>query len=110
VRGVDEHTETARDLLARVKANLLVGHYEDDELILGYIRAALDYAESYQKVSYSRKPLPPSTEQAVVMLASHFYESRDGSTGGFFADSTAASGAVWAAVKRLLDINKNYHF
>jgi hypothetical protein len=40
------------------------------------------------------------------MLSSHFYESRDGSTGGFFADSTAASGAVWAAMKRLLDVNK----
>ena len=27
--------------------------------------------------------MPPTTEQAVIMLSSHFYESRDGSTGGF---------------------------
>ncbi len=32
--------------------------------------------------------MPATTEQAVIMLASHFYESRDGSTGGFFADNT----------------------
>ena len=25
------------------------------------------------------------------MLSSHFYESRDGSTGGFFADNTGAA-------------------
>ena len=30
--------------------------------------------------------MPATPEQAVIMLASHFYESRDGSTGGFFAD------------------------
>ena len=32
--------------------------------------------------------MPATTEQAVIMLSSHFYESRDGSTGGFFADNT----------------------
>ncbi len=34
--------------------------------------------------------MPPTTEQAVIMLSSHFYESRDGSTGGFFADNVQA--------------------
>ena len=29
------------------------------------------------------------------MLASHFYESRDGSTGGFFSDNVQAGQQVW---------------
>ena len=37
--------------------------------------------------------MPPTTEQAVIMLSSHFYESRDGSTGGFFADKRAGRSA-----------------
>ena len=28
---------------------------------------------------YQANPMPPTTEQAVIMLSSHFYESRDGS-------------------------------
>jgi len=31
--------------------------------------------------------MSPVTEQAVIMLSSHFYESRDGSNRGFFADT-----------------------
>jgi len=40
------------------------------------------------------------------MLSSHFYESRDGSTGGFFADNTNAATQVWQTVHRLLAMNK----
>jgi len=99
---------TARmtDLLKKVKANLLLQHDEDDMLLLGYIAAALDYAESYQKIQYGRRKLPPTTEQAVVMLSSHFYESRDGGTGGFFSDYVGSVGNVWQAVNRLLSMNK----
>ena len=32
---------------------------------------------------YTDNSMPPTTEQAVIMLSSHLYESRDGSTGGF---------------------------
>ena len=39
---------------------------------------------------------------AVIMLSSHFYESRDGSTGGFFADNTGAAQQVWNTVNLLL--------
>jgi hypothetical protein len=92
-------------LLPIVKANLVIEHNADDELLLGYIRAAVDYAESYQKRKYRRK-LPPSTEQAIVILASNFYESRDGSTAGFFADNVGAGNAVWTAARRLLDMHK----
>ena len=93
-------------LLAKVKANLILSHDKDDELLRGFIRAAVDYAEGYQKIKYGRKKLPPATEQAVIMLASHFFESRDGSTAGFFADSTGAAGQVWVTVNRLLLMNK----
>ena len=36
------------------------------------------------------------------MLASHFYESRDGSTGGFFADNMQAGQQVWNTVNTLV--------
>jgi hypothetical protein len=94
--------------LPKVKANLILTHDEDDDLLLTLIRAAVDYAENYQKVVYDEGYLPPSTEQAIIMLTSHFYESRDGSSAGFFADSTAAAGQVWQTVNRLLLMNKTW--
>lgn len=78
-------------LLEKVKANLILEHSADDELLSQYITAAVSYAESYQHIEegyYTENEMPATTEQAVIMLASHFYESRDGSTGGFFADNT----------------------
>ena len=68
------------DLLDKVKANLILYHNEDDELIRGYINAAICYAESYQKMNsgyYLNNEMSQTTEQAVIMLATHFYESRD---------------------------------
>jgi uncharacterized phage protein (predicted DNA packaging) len=94
-------------LIPKVKLNLILTHDEDDGLLRNIIRAALDYAKTYQKRVRWGKTLPPSTEQAVIMLASHWYESRDGSTGGFFADNTHASEAVWQTVHRLLLLNRN---
>jgi len=96
------------DLLAKVKANLILAHDADDALLENYIKAAIDYAEGFQKVTYGENPFPPATEQAIIMLSSHFYESRDGSTAGFFADSTAAADHVWKAVNRLLLMNKTW--
>ena len=52
--------------------------------------------------------MPPTTEQAVIMLASNFYESRDGSTGGFFADSVNASKQVWETVNLLLRLDRRW--
>lgn len=99
------------ELLQKVKQNLILEHNEDDELLKMYITAAVSYAESYQHIPenfYSEKPMPPTTEQAVIMLASHFYESRDGSTGGFFADSTNASAQVWNTVNLLLRLDRRW--
>lgn len=98
-------------LLPKVKANLVLEHNEDDGLLKGYIRAAVSYAESYQHVSegwYSENPMPPTTEQAVIMLSSHFYESRDGSTAGFFGDSVQAGQQVWNTVNMLLRLDRKW--
>ena len=99
------------ELLQKVKQNLILEHNADDELLKVYITTAVSYAESYQHIPenyYSENPMPPTTEQAVIMLASHFYESRDGSTGGFFADSTNASAQVWNTVNLLLRLDRNW--
>ena len=98
-------------LLTKVKANLILEHDADDALLMGYIEAAVSYAESYQHLTagtYGAAPMPPTTEQAVIMLASHFYESRDGSTGGFFADSVQAGQQVWNTVNLLLRLDRNW--
>ena len=99
------------ELLQKVKQNLILEHNADDELLKVYITTAVSYAESYQHIPenyYSENPMPPTTEQAVIMLASHFYESRDGSTGGFFADSTNASAQVWNTVNLLLRLDRDW--
>ena len=100
-------------LLEKVKANLILEHDSDDELLQQYIAAAVSYAESYQHLSagtYEAAVMPPTTEQAVIMLASHFYESRDGSTGGFFADNVQAGQQVWDTVNTLLRLDRNWVF
>lgn len=98
-------------LFEKVKANLILEHDNDDALLEMYIAAAVSYAESYQHLvegHYSHHEMPPTTEQAIIMLASHFYESRDGSTGGFFADSALAGQTVWNTVNLLLRLERNW--
>ena len=98
-------------LLTKVKQNLILEHSVDDGLLLGFIPAAVSYAESYQHIpagTYQVDPMPPTTEQAVIMLASHFYESRDGSTGGFFSDNVQAGKQVWETVNLLLRLDRNW--
>ena len=98
-------------LLQRVKDNLILTHSVDDALLESYITAAVAYAESYQHIAegyYQDHPMPPTTEQAVVMLTSHFYESRDGSTGGFFQDNPQAAQQVWNTVNLLLRLDRDW--
>ena len=99
------------ELLTKVKENLILEHSADDALIERFITAAISYAESYQHIpagTYAEKAMPPTTEQAVIMLSSHFYESRDGSTGGFFADSVQAGKQVWETVNLLLRLDREW--
>lgn len=101
----------ANELLKQVKENLIITFDDDDSLILSFINAAISYAESYQHITegtYNVMPMSATTVQAIVMLASHFYESRDGSTGGFFANSTDASDQVWKTVNLLLRMDRNW--
>ena len=102
---------TTDNLLPKVKSNLILSHDADDELLLHYIKAAVAYAESYQHVPegyYSEHTMPPTTEQAVIMLSSHLYESRDGSTAGFFADNVQAGQQVWNTVNMLLRLDRDW--
>lgn len=98
-------------LLEKVKHNLILTHNEDDELLERLLAAAISYAESYQHIPadwYAGHDMSPATEQGVIMLASHFYESRDGGTAGFFANNPQAAQQVWAAVNALLRLDREW--
>ena len=98
-------------LLLKLKQNLILEHSADDALLQSYLTAAVAYAESYQHIpegTYKETAMPATTEQAVIMLASHFYESRDGSTGGFFADNPQAANQVWNTVNLLLRLDRDW--
>jgi hypothetical protein len=99
------------ELLGKVRQNLILEHEVDDPLLKNYITAAVSYAESYQHLTagfYQENPMPPTTEQAIIMLSSHFYESRDGSTGGFFSDNVQAGQQVWNTVNLLLRLDREW--
>jgi uncharacterized phage protein (predicted DNA packaging) len=99
------------ELLTKVKQNLILEHSVDDELLIQFITAAISYAESYQHIEegyYQENAMSETTKQAIIMLVSHFYESRDGSTGGFFADNVNASSQVWNTVNLLLRLNREW--
>jgi uncharacterized phage protein (predicted DNA packaging) len=107
------NTVTAIDiLLPEVKENLILDHDEDDVLLKRCITNAIAYAETYQKKptgAYSNiNDMPLTTRQAVVMLASHYYESRDGSTGGFFTVSVLASTKVNEVVNNILRLERDW--
>ncbi len=102
---------TANDLLGQVKSNLIITFNDDDSLLVSLISAAISYAEGYQHLDegyYKTHEMSDRTKQAIIMLTSHFYESRDGSTGGFFADSTNASDQTYKAVHRLLMLDREW--
>ena len=109
--GITDLMVNPYDFIARVKQNLIISFDDDDELIESFITAAINYAESYQHHEegyYQSNEMSETTKQAVVMLASHFYESRDGSSGGFFSNSTDASKAAFEAVNNLLRLDRNW--
>lgn len=98
-------------ILERVKKNLIIDFTDDDGIICSYIAAAVSYAEGYQHLErnyYQTNEMSETTVQGVVMLASHFYESRDGSTAGYFANSPQAAAEVWNTVNRLLILDREW--
>ena len=111
-RNKKSAADISDDLLQEVKDNLILDHDEDDKLIKMYIRNAAAYAESFQKKpagTYKRADdMPLTTKQAVIMLASHYYESRDGATGGYFAVSVRAGEHVWEVIRPMLQLEKEW--
>ena len=106
-------------LLQACKDNLIIATNDDDTLLTGYISAAIAYAEAYQHLEagyYTTTPegaatpneMTPHTRQAVIMLVTHWYESRDGGTGGFFADNTGAADRSMDAIHTLLRMDRDW--
>jgi len=96
-------------LLTKVKKNLIIDHKKDDSLLKGMVEAAISYTEGYQHRKagwYETQPMSPSTERAIIMLSSHFYESRDGSSAGFYGDNAQAAQQVWRAVQDLMRMDR----
>lgn len=99
------------ELIGLVKQNLIIEHDSDDELIGSFVEAAISYAQGFQHLPegyYDTEPMSEATRQGVVMLATHFFESRDGATAGFWADKPEAARAVWAAVNTLLRLDRDW--
>ena len=54
-------------LLEKVKANLILSHTQDDELLQMYITAAVRYAESYQHITegfYTENEMTPCLKKS----------------------------------------------
>lgn len=99
------------ELVEQVKQNLLITFDDDDTLITALVNAATSYATAFQHLEeghYEQATMSGATRQGVVMLASHFYESRDGATAGFWADKPDAARAVWTAVNNLLRLDRDW--
>lgn len=99
------------DLFERTKKNLILEDDQDDALLHSYLVAAVSYAEGYQHLEasyYATHEMSATTEQAVIMLASHLYESRDGSTAGFFGDNVQAAQQSWDTINRLLRMDRDW--
>ena len=100
-------------LLELTKANLMISNTADDELISSYIDAAQAYAERHQHLDegyYTANSATGATRQAIVMLASFYYESRDGGSGGYFGESPAEAVQVMDTVDRILALGKDWRF
>lgn len=99
------------ELVEKIKTNLIINDSEDDYLIGELAATAVSYAEGYQHLPsgyYGTNEMSDTTERGVIMLASHMYESRDGGTGGFFADNVSAADRSWETVKELLRMDREW--
>lgn len=102
---------TTSELVDLVRANLVLEHHDDDQLLAVLVQAATSYATSYQHLPtghYHVAAMSEATRQGIIMLATHFYESRDGATAGFWADKPDAAQAVWQAVNNLLRLDREW--
>ena len=99
------------DLIDQVKTNLVLTHDLDDTLIAHLIGAATSCATAYQHLPDAHYDPPPrsgTTRQAIITLASHFYEFRGGATAGYWADKPETTDAVWNAVNTLPRLDRDW--
>jgi len=97
------------ELLAKVKQNLIITFDNDDDLIREKIRNAVDYAAHFTHTELT-DDLKSLTEAAIIVLASHWYESRDASSGGYFGDRTDAAKQIMETVDNMLRMEKDWYF
>ena len=91
-------------MLDKVKENLRLPYDDEDDLLERFIRSAVAFAERNQHRDYGfyqTNPMQHDTELAVVMLASHYFETRDGA-GGLTGNRADASQNTMKAVQQLL--------
>ena len=103
--------ERRQAMLAKVKANLVIEHGRDDTILSAHVRAAMDYAGKFQHKDdsfYNTHDMSPVTEQAVIMLASFYFESKDGGAGGFFTPTAVAAQQAQKSVDNLLRMDKDW--
>lgn len=100
------------DLLDAAKKNLIIEHDADDALLTGMLHDAADYAEQFQHKPAGTYSDPSgmlgATRRAVIMLASHFYESRDGGQGGFFGGTAEGTKNLRATIDDLLRLDREW--
>lgn len=99
------------ELLALLKQNLVLSHEEDDALLIHFLKAASAYACGFQHLPanyYDTHPMGKVTEQGILLLATHLYESRDASSAGFFQNQPAAAKQTWEAIHRLLIVDRDW--
>ena len=98
-------------VLAKVKANLILEHGQDDGILSMHVQAAMDYAGKFQHKDdsfYNTHDMSPVTEQAVIMLASFYFESKDGGAGGFFTPTATAAQQAQKCADNLLRMDKDW--
>lgn len=72
--------------IALLKAHLNIVGTEDDTLLSQKLAAAEAFATSYCGETFT-DPLPAAVEQAVLMLAAHWYENREAAVVGATAST-----------------------
>ena len=95
----------------KVKANLILEHTADDALLKATsppLFLTPKATSTSRRVYYAENPMPPTTEQAVIMLSSHFYESGTAARATSFADNTGAAQQVWNTVNLLLRLDRRW--
>lgn len=97
------------ELKALLRENLVLGDTADEALLDASLMAAIAYATGYQKKDkLDLDRLNEATRHGILLLATFLYESRDGVTGGFFANQEAAKDKTFESVHRLLQIDKDW--